>query len=823
MPRIYGSAIVGRDEELEALLDCLSQIMDENGLFVLVSGEAGIGKTCLCEEFERLATRIGCKELVGYCIPGPAVPFLPVVEAVHGIMGKAMDRYACRTSIGGEEQVDTRSESERMMFSILEALRVESSKAPVIMRVEDLHWADPSSLQLLLFLARSMRGLRLLVVGTYRPEELVGEGEGAHPLVEWMEALGRQGCCQEIGLKPLGREALVSAVGRLFGGAIDRKVMAKVAAESGGNPLFAIEMLRYLSDQGSLVDSGGTLVLRDGTPMDLPGTIRELLLRRVDRLPKDHLRVLELASVMVEPVMAPALERIRPVPGGATAQILEDLRLKHRMLERFEGGYAFSHESIRRTTYEQMSRARRKELHRLVGDFLERRLPAEAHYGELAFHFERAEEKGKTLKYSLLAGESCLRSMAMSESLPFFQKVVEEAGEGEKYHRCRLRALEGLGTAHLELSNYASSADCFDRLLALSPEPRMRARALRKKAECYGPTRLGKGSSEALLHLVEEAERIPEIEAAEMGEIWHYRAMVTTWEGRPEEASMYAKESERVFRESGPIERLAIQLTYNLTIDITIGDVGLAIDKAREIWDLYREHPFPSGELELLNYLGIALIHQGRDQEAMVTLQRSVQLAERLGDYPLVCWGYIYQALAYESLGNLERAVDMGIEAREQANRTESPYMTASADSSLARHLLALGRVDEAAVLVEEAGRLMQDFKWTIKTPARGLIELARAQLCSARGGPEADAHFEGARSHLHGAAFSLFLEGCALQMHGESLMERGEAAWASERLAMAEGIFTRIGNEGRAESMRSALGSLQRLDGSPGKGDAPR
>lgn len=129
-----------------------------------------------------------------------------------------------------------------------------------------------------------------------------------------------------------------------------------------------------------------------------------------------------------------------------------------------------------------------------------------------------------------------------------------------------------------------------------------------------------------------EAEAIPEIEDSERGECMDYRTMIASWDGRLDDAQRYAAEAERIFRETGPIERLEMQLTYDLTVDISRGAVIEVVQKSHEIWEMYRSHPYPSGELELLNHLGVAYAHLGRQQEARVCLQRSIDLAEGLGD-----------------------------------------------------------------------------------------------------------------------------------------------------------------------------------------------
>jgi len=807
--------MAGRENELESLMNSLSKTLEGKGTFILISGEAGIGKTRLCQEFEIMASSIGCKTLVGRCMPGPPLPFLPVIDAFKDASNSDQNTFDGNTPLviesvrltyrSNDEHADTRSENERFVFSILDRLRLLSSKSPVLLIIEDLHWVDSSTLQLLLFLARNLSEMRLIIVGTYRPEDLVSVDDTPHPLVDWIPTLKKSAPCKEIELKSLSEKEIAMAISSTFGISVENKLTSRITKESGGNPLFALELVRYLSETDAFQYVNGTWFLGTGASFDVPSNIRDLIIRRVERLPKEQRRILELASVVRGPFTPSILEDIISAPRGSMARAISEIAHRQLMLSESQEFFRFSHEQIRRVTYEQVSEMRRKELHHLVGKHLEALPERDFRYGELALHFDLAGQQKKALRYSLLAGEECLRRMAMMESIPFFEKVIKGTKENETHVKCRIRALEGIGTAQLELSNYDSAARHFRELLTLNPDSRTKARSLRKCAECYGPTRLGKGSSADLLRLCEEAESIPEIERSEVGEIWHYRAMVTTWEGRPEDAEKFAIESEKIFREVGPIERLAIQLTYNLTIDITIGNVGIAIEKAREIWDLYREHPYPSGELELLNYLGIALMHQGRYSEARVTIQRSIDLAEKLGDYPLVCWGYIYLAMVYEGMGQMGAASDLAQEARERALLTESPYLVAASNAALARHLIGEGRIEDAKPLVNEAKEITKEFQWAIKTPTRGLIELATAQLYDSEN-KDPDTLFENAQSYLQGAAFALYLEGNAFLLHGLSLKHRGHFEEGEERCRTALGIFTKIGNEEKVAKINEIL-----------------
>jgi predicted ATPase len=232
--------LVGRGEELGQLSAALDRTNSVFGSLLLISGEAGIGKTRLSTEFERRAEKKGCKVLFGGCLPSVQIPYLAFLDALNDlfevsfkkkksrtsklsnaakkatpeflkaipIVGSTMKASAALLSEYREEGGSKEVSKEHVLFRVLDLVKSESNKAPLLMHLDDLQWADSMSIAMLHFLARNCRQLRVLLIGTYRLEEVMNKEKGIHPLLESIRIMKREGLVEELTLKPLGEKEL---------------------------------------------------------------------------------------------------------------------------------------------------------------------------------------------------------------------------------------------------------------------------------------------------------------------------------------------------------------------------------------------------------------------------------------------------------------------------------------------------------------------------------------------------------------------------------------------------------------------------------------
>lgn len=821
--------MVGRNQELEFLVGRLGDALKGEGSVIFLAGEAGIGKTRLCEEFERIAKSTGFQILIGNCIPGAPIPYLPFDEAFQrhfstkefsqatgnssadrsitecGFM-RLVNRNRAISSSEGTIRTDKggfvgspRSDSERTLFSTLELLRSLSIESPLTIRLEDLHWVDSASAQLLHFLARNLSGLRVLIIGTYRPEDIgTGEPQKTCPLVESVRVMKREGICQELRLDKLQVNELDDVVRGVFEDPIDEGLLRKIASESEGSPLCAIEIAKLLV-------VSNVIVLRDGVwkadrlvAIEIPPTMKEVFLRRIDRVPRRDRKILESAAAIGKCFDISLLQEAFSCDRITLLESLESIEKDHQLIFSSDGYCQFTHERIRQVLYEGIPEMRRKEIHRLIGRALESRMPNDALLMELSNHFCIAGENKMCIRYSLMAGEDCLKRYALAEAIPYLERVINRGRDRPENLEEHLRALEGLGTVHVEFCNYKTAVKYFEEFIANTRNERDRARVLRREAECWVSTRLGKGDNTRFEELVRSAESIPEIDANDVGEILSMKSMISMWEGRLDEADKLMTRAEEIFRSIGNQDRLALQYAYHLVIPTCRGLILEAIEKGNEVMSIFERTKNPSGMLEVCNYLGIAYMHSGQLELAKKRLGESIEIAEKIGDQVGLCWGHIYLSIIMDEEELFESSLTEAEKAKKSALATESEYILSAANSVLACELIRLNRLADAESLCRETDDFATKFEWKTGTPVRGMIAIALAELLRKKKTYEkSNELFENAIGYFQGGYYcSLIHETLARIRYAESLIEQGEGEHSLKQLDIASETAGRMGNQ---------------------------
>lgn len=376
-PRLLSQArglFVGREAETQRLRRVWADTCEAGELgFVLLVGEAGIGKTRLAAELARTVGRQGAIVLHGYAEEDALLAHQPFVEAIrHYVAVASPGELRSRVEpYGGEltrtlpelaahlpelgKAAERSSEPPRyLMFEAVTSLLAKlSGEAPVLLVLDDLHWADRSTAALLAHVLCSRRKARLLIVGAYRESELVPAG----PLAEALAGLLREQPIERLRLSGLN-ETQVVELARGWGS--NTELAASIHAETEGNPFFVKEMLRHVAESG--------------TPrVGLPDSVKEVIGQRLARLSVECVQVLTLSSVIGQDFDVQTLERISKLDGDSVVEALEEgvragiLAEVPHAFERF----SFSHALIRQTLAARLTRTRRGRIHARVGQALE--------------------------------------------------------------------------------------------------------------------------------------------------------------------------------------------------------------------------------------------------------------------------------------------------------------------------------------------------------------------------------------------------------------------------------------------------------------------
>ena len=440
---------VGRGEEMAALQRRFDQACAAKGGLAVLVGEPGIGKTRTAEEFCEHAQGLGAMMLWGRCYEGDwAPPFSPFTEAIRQY-AETTDDAALRSALGKDagvvarlvpalrdrlpdisepSQLPAEGERYRLLETVSSFFGSVATARPLVLVLDDLHWADSGTIAMLRHVARQATGQRILLLGAYRDVEV----DAQHPLVAALPELRRETAFERVALRGLEN----ADVGRLLSVIAEQDVpddlVRAIAQETEGNPFFIREVLLHLIEEGKVLTEDGrwraTLSIAE---VGIPEGVREVIRRRLSRLSDAGNRLLAAASAFDGGF---AFDLVAPVSGlGETAALdAIDEGLAAQVLRPAGAAdtYDFTHALFRHTLYEEMSPSRKVRLHRQIGEAIEQRYAEnlEPHLGELAYHFHRAAPAGdaaKAIDYCRRAGEQARARFAHEDAVAHYERALE--------------------------------------------------------------------------------------------------------------------------------------------------------------------------------------------------------------------------------------------------------------------------------------------------------------------------------------------------------------------------------------------------------------
>ena len=473
-PQAAADELVGRDDQLAALDGVLAGARGGLGRVVLVAGEPGIGKTRLAEEAARRAAAAGMGVAWGRCHEGDGAPALwPWAQVVRqlaadlapGQVAAMLGPSAARLGqllpeLAGPDGPAPVADLGAARFQLNQAvaglLRRLAEARPLLVVVDDLHWADVLSLSLLAFLAAELKDTRLVVVGTYRDVEVVA----GLPLADTLGALAREPVVERIPLGGLDRVGVAALIGRTIGTRPAEPLVEAVADRCGGNPFFITELLRLLQSERRVAAGDAAVAAR----RDIPVGVRDVLRARLARLPAQTSTFLMVAAVAGRGFDLDLVEAVTGLEDEATLDAAEAAVLAGLVIEddRAAGRYRFAHALVRETIYADISRARRARLHARVADALVAVRGAEPEpAAEMAYHCWQAAPvigAARALPHLLRAGEQAAAQLAYEAADEQFERALQLAGQLPASPQAtdqEIRIAARLGTVRLVLRGFA--------------------------------------------------------------------------------------------------------------------------------------------------------------------------------------------------------------------------------------------------------------------------------------------------------------------------------------------------------------------------------
>jgi len=702
-PRVSSPVHVGRVQELAELRAAVERARSGSPAAVVVAGEAGVGKTRLLGELRRHAAEQGVLTLRGGCLDvgDGVVALAPVVEALRPLPGllepTELERVlgSARAELARlvpELEVADRPVGElppeRLFELLLGALRRLAERQPVLLQVEDVHWADRSTRDLLGFLVRNLPGGVALVI-TYRSDEL----HRRHPLRPFLAELERSGRAERLLVRPLDRPELVDLLAGILGRAPSSGLAEDVWARSEGNPFFA-ESLVAARIEG----------------IALPEALRDVLLAQVENLSAETQRVLQVAAVAGRRIDHDLLAE---VTGLALERLLERLReaITHHILvvEEGEHGYSFRHALVQEAVYDDLLPMQRVPLHAACARALAARAeqppgtgraPA-AVLGQLAYHWFAAQNVDEALVASVRAGQAAEAACAPAEAERHYQRALglwEQAPE------------------------------------ATARSPLDHRTLLRQAAQAT--SLIGDAGGAVKLVTLALAETDPSADPLLAGVLLGRLARYHWLDGDSRTAMAVAERAVATVPADPPSPERARALAAHGQMLMLRSRLAAARARCREAVALAGRIGARAEEGHALSTLGCALAGLGRVEEGIAHLRRAYRIARELGDPYDLCRALQNLATVLVWDGRYAEGIAMSRKAADLAHRLgvmRAFGWTVVANG--AEVLVSLGRWDEAERMLHDAAAIEP---WLVRTDAltllvRGQLRMWRGELAAAR------------------------------------------------------------------------------------------
>ncbi|HUO11469.1 MAG TPA: AAA family ATPase [Caulobacteraceae bacterium] len=714
------SPFTGRKTEFAELSERIERGRKGEGGFLLVAGEAGVGKTRLVKEGEAHARAKGTLALTGRCIQTEgAPPYQPLIEQIEQALRLAPAQNL-RGALGENapelaklmpelrqpfpdipEPVALPPDQERryLLHGCGEFIDRAARMQPILLIYEDLHWASDSTCRLLRHLAERLRESPVLMVGTYRPTDL----EPGQPFAHSLHELLRERLADEIVLQRLTEGDVANLLQGCAGQPPPKELVSLIFSETEGNPFFVEELYRHLDGAGKLFDGDGRF--RSGVSIadtEVPRGVRLIIEHRLAKVSDDCRRVLTAAAVAGRMLPYELIRRIGELQEDPLLEAIEEAQAASLLQDVSIGRdarYQFVHEQIRQTLLGALSLPRRQRLHLRVADALEQAPAAQAakNTGEIAFHLYQAgaaADSERTIRFLLAAAERAIDAVAFEDAMRLLDMAAEVAPEEDRTVLARIQSLRGVslrGGARIDDAIKALSSG-----LALGEDVDGYVELLRQRGALYVDLYRGAEALPDLERLLAIArtngDAALELTAQRLLADAHYKLSLD----QPEHAQLTREAAERTIelaRAAGDKPALARALLLTAHF----------VDYWSDYRPIARKHLDEAGEIaRALNDEELILDHGSMSlRVALMTnaqyIERAEEILKRLEARrdPIRAKEHLFwMIIPVRNAGQLERSIEISDRAIALAARLDVPPVQYPTFKSVT--LTALGRYREA-------------------------------------------------------------------------------------------------------------------------------
>jgi tetratricopeptide (TPR) repeat protein len=665
---------------------------------------------------------------------------------------------------------DPRLKQENLFDNILLGLKREAANLPLMLVLDDLHWSDPTTLNLLLYLARNTREDRILFLGTYRPEDLAARrGENVHPLISVMESMSDESILNSIQLGRL-QETRLLVENMLGDHNLGDEFMARVQSDTEGNPFFTIELIRLLQDNGNIaLNEGGAWELK--MPLDkiqIPTRMYDVIRFRLSRLQEEQQDILESGSVIGDEFESKMVSQILEINRMRLLRNLSDIEKTHKLIHTKGKLYRFDHAKIREVLYTDLPDDLRMGYHRTVAESIEALYPEtlDELLTTMAHHYYEARD-GRAVDYGIRAGQQALGQYANTEALRFFEMANEMVPKVDARKKELLRCL---ASTKFMIAEWDAALEHYQHLLELG--------------ESTGDDELKAEALYGICEVHEKKYKYPEaLDSLEKSLLLFEEA------GDELNVACCQRLIGRMHWRNGELDKAVKRMESGIAIAEKLGDNKL----------IGRLHDDLGNICGDLGDLDASKAHHMESIECLEAANDQIELVRSLNNF-----GVLFFRLHeyHESLSYMERSL-------EQAKKVNITRGMGYGSTNAALMLMKIG--DPAGYPLAEdysdkgmaiGKKIGEQFLIALTHQIYGMLRGARGNY------DEAEEHFQKNLDFMNSAKVPYY-EAQTHFEYGLMLKNKGDSDGARTKLEEARGIWARIGSKDRVEEAREALDQL--------------
>jgi class 3 adenylate cyclase/tetratricopeptide (TPR) repeat protein/ABC-type dipeptide/oligopeptide/nickel transport system ATPase component len=736
-PRGHGvvTDLVGRDKELARIDQVLKSLGEGQPAFLCLVGEPGVGKSRLAHEVHAHLNDPAVNWIEAGAVSfGTSIPYGPILDVLRLALGiedadseariiekvddrtrglkgmTAQTREALAYLLGYTSsrnpiaQLDPKKRKEVLIAESTRYIRGLAARGPVVVVLDDLHWADPLTVEWIDCLVAELGDKPLLVIALYRPTFYHKWPEPAAPVMVDVKELSDQES-RRLLLELLGVES------------IPAKITNKILKRTRGNPFFIEELIHAFKDAGVLVQQGARWEFtQDIEKAPIPDSLRSIILARIDSLEVRLRRVLQCASVIGRGFRYEILEYVTDFQARLDTY-LHQLVDVHFLIEQSllaELMYLFRHAVARDVTYATLLRRRRAEFHRKVGECIESLHPGqlERHYEFLAHHFYYSDSPQKAAYYLEHASDKLEHLYANEAAIEAVERLIEvldrRLPKTNEYARMRAEALVRLGRLHKLLGHYPDATVSYQRAIRVADRlgggEDLAAKARRNLADV---DRIMGRHSQALRNLDRAGEIWGHIgDEKNRLTIHNSRGVVYMSQGKYAQAARAFRQGVELARTTGALPALANALNDFGVACLHAAQYDEALKTFQESLGVMEEVGDKRGVVAILNNIGMCHERLGRFGEAINHYGRSFELAEKIGHRYAVLSCLINMGQCYQYQGDHRDAIRQFRRVVRFTNAHPNDYIASVAFGNWATNLLCINQAADAQQRLHEARRL---------------------------------------------------------------------------------------------------------------------